>query len=191
MLNLFAFGSQAGSSPLARVVMVVAPQKLADNEYRETRAALEKSGAAVTVAGATLEICTGYGDIKVKPDILIDQVSTEEFEALIIIGGEGVIPYLWEHMGLRQLIKNAFTQNRVVAAICTAPVALARAGVLKGKTATVFADPEYIAELKAGGALYRDMPVAVDGNLVTGNGPEASQAFGAKVVGALLTRRWK
>jgi protease I len=184
---LLVFNSQAKSPFSARAVMVVAPQKLADGEYRYTREVLEKSGVAVKVAGVNLDICTGYGDIKVKPDITLDQVRVKDFEALVIIGGEGAIPSLWEHMGLRQLIKDAFNQNRVVAAICTGPVVLARAGILQGKTATVFADPGYVAELKAGGAIYQDIQAAADGNLVTGNGPDASQAFGAKVVEVLFS----
>jgi protease I len=67
----------------------------------------------------------------------------------------------------------------VLGAICIAPTILAKAGVLKGKQATVWdAKGEQIAILKAAGARYTGNEVTVDALLVTGNGPNAAEEFG-------------
>ena len=69
--------------------------------------------------------------------------------------------------------------GKVVAAICIAPVILARAGLLKGKRATVF--PDGIPELEKAGAVYTAQSVERDGRIITGNGPEAAEAFGREI----------
>jgi protease I len=69
--------------------------------------------------------------------------------------------------------------ERVVAAICLAPVILARAGVLVGKRATVAGT--FAAELEQCGATYTGPGVTVDGLVVTANAPKASRAFGEAI----------
>jgi protease I len=77
--------------------------------------------------------------------------------------------------------------GRVVGAICLAPVILANAGVLKGKSATV-AGTEAKA-IEAAGARYTGPGVMVDGNVVTANAPKASRLFGVKIADLLEARR--
>ena len=62
---------------------------------------------------------------------------------------------------------------------------MAKAGLLKGKKATVFRTADSINELKKGGALISDAPVVVDGEIITGSGPEAAREFGRKIVEGL------
>jgi len=71
----------------------------------------------------------------------------------------------------------------VVGAICIAPGILARAGILKGRKATVF--PSEIEALKRNGAFYTALPVVIDGRIVTASGPEAAEEFGKALVKTL------
>lgn len=71
------------------------------------------------------------------------------------------------------------TAGKIVAAICLAPVILANAGVLDGKSATVAGTEARSIESK--GARYAGPGVTVDGNVVTGNGPKCSRVFGQKI----------
>lgn len=71
-------------------------------------------------------------------------------------------------------------QDKVLGAICIAPVILANAKVLEGKNATVFPDGADV--LKQNGANYIDVNVIVDGKIITGNGPEAAEDFGRALV---------
>jgi protease I len=77
-----------------------------------------------------------------------------------------------------------YEDGKVVGAICAAPVILAKAGLLKDKKATVYPDHEYT--LKQYGAIYTGEAVTVDGNIITGNGPESSRAFGQAVAKQIL-----
>jgi len=70
-------------------------------------------------------------------------------------------------------------QNKIVSAICFAPVILANAGVLRGKKATVCGTEAKVIEDR--GAQYMGPGVTVDGNIITGNAPKASKLFGQKI----------
>lgn len=76
--------------------------------------------------------------------------------------------------------------GKPLGAICIAPLILAKAGVLKGRKATVWdSGGEQIAILKAHGAVYTDQAVVIDGSVVTGNGPGAAGEFGRVFAGAV------
>ena len=74
-------------------------------------------------------------------------------------------------------------QDKLLAAICFAPVTLARAGVLDGKRATVWKSEK--GQLTAAGAEYVAERVVTDGKLITGDGPTAAETFGKALVKAL------
>jgi len=67
----------------------------------------------------------------------------------------------------------------VLAAICLAPAILAKAGILKGKKATVWEGARN--KVVAGGAAYREGPVVIDGKIITANGPSAAAQFGKSI----------
>jgi protease I len=90
----------------------------------------------------------------------------------------------FEHPEAHDLAWEMYADGKVVSAICAAPVILAKAGLLKDKKATVYPDHEYT--LKQYGAIYTGEAVTVDGNIITGNGPESSRAFGQAVAKQIL-----
>lgn len=183
---------QAPEAP--RVLMVVPQSQIADVEYSVPRAALEEAGAHITVASLSTEEATGKV-LRLKPDLAIDAAQAGDYDAIAVIGGWGTMYQLWDHPGLRQLLREADRENKLIAAICAAPVVLARAGLLKGRDATGSPDVKkgdqvMRKELVALGANYRDdQLVVVDGRLITGNGPQSSQAFAATLVQALSAPR--
>ena len=77
----------------------------------------------------------------------------------------------------------------MVAAICLSPVVLARAGLLKGREATVFPTPEALEELENGGAIYVKQGVVVSGRVITANGPQSAQDFALAICQALTEGR--
>jgi protease I len=73
--------------------------------------------------------------------------------------------------------------GRPVAAICIAPVILAKAGLLTHKKATVFSSEiETIEEL---GAYYTGMDVTVDGNIITAYGPQSTLRFAKRIADSI------
>jgi protease I len=83
-----------------------------------------------------------------------------------------------------KVVNDAVNRNKILAAICIAPVTLAKAGALKGKRATVWSSES--GQLKAGGAIYTGKNVEKDANIITAAGPFAAKEFGEELVKALL-----
>ena len=114
-------------------------------------------------------------------------MDVSEFDAVVFIGGPGVLTYL-DNENSYKIAKDAISQNKLLAAICICPAILAKAGVLNGKKATVWTGPlDKSAKntLEQNGAIYQKDSVVQDGNIISGNGPNAAKAFANKIVDAL------
>jgi len=57
-------------------------------------------------------------------------VNVNNFSGLILIGGSGSRNY-WKNEVLHKIIKKFFEAKKVIAAICSSPVTLAKAGILQ------------------------------------------------------------
>lgn len=168
-----------------KILMIVAPERFRDEEFFEPRAVFEKKGYQVTVGSAKLGKATGVLGGEVDVDILIDDASADDFDAIVISGGGGSKVFLWDNPKLHALLNAAFQKGKVVSAICISPVVLAKAGLLNGKASAVFPADDAVSEMKKVGADLKNEPVVTDGKIVTGNGPECATEFGEAVISAI------
>ncbi len=169
-----------------KALMIIAPRNFRDEELREPKAILEKEGLKVVVASTVSGTAKGMFGMKVNPDTTVDEISPEDFDAVVVVGGSGSQTHLWNNSRVQEIVRASHQGGRLVAAICISPVVLARAGLLRGRKATVFRTATTISELKKGGALISDAPVVVDGEIITGEGPDAAKEFGQKIAETLL-----
>ena len=168
-----------------KILMIIASQNFRDEELFKPRELFIKEGMEVILASSSLEISRGMLGGTARPDILIGEVKVEEFEAIIFVGGIGASEY-WNNPIAHKIAKEAVSLNKLICAICIAPVTLANAGILEGKKATVF--PSEINRLKAKGAIYTKKDVEVDGNIITGKGPQAAKEFGETTIKILAEK---
>jgi protease I len=164
-----------------KIVMIIAKQMFEEVEFKYPKEIFDNEGADVTIASSTLSMATG-GNLRVKPDILIDDIKVKDFDAIVFIGGFGVTEY-FENPQAHRIARQALEADKILAAICMAPRILANAGVLKGKKATCF--PSVREDIKAKGGIVTGEMVERDGNIITGNGPGAATKFGETIASAL------
>ncbi|MFH0762806.1 MAG: DJ-1/PfpI family protein [Candidatus Omnitrophota bacterium] len=167
---------------MKKAVMIIAPENFRDEEFFEPKEVLEGCGVEVKVASINLDLAVGKLGAKVKPDILLEDVRAKDFDAVIFVGGTGSKIY-FDDQQAHNLAREALKEGRIVAAICIAPLILARAGILKDRRATVFSSEE--KELKELGAEYSGRPVEKDGFIITAAGPFAATEFGREIAKAL------
>ncbi len=172
----------AGKAADKAVVMIIAPQKFRDEELFDTKKVLEDAGATVKVASTSLDEATGMLRGTVTPDILVKDVKVADYDAVIFIGGSGASVY-WDDATAHAIAKETVKADKVLGAICIAPVTLAKAGVLKDKNATVWKSEKQ--KLEDAGATYTGAAVEVDGKIITANGPKAAKQFGRAIANAL------
>ena len=173
-----------------KAVIAIAPEKYRDEEFAEPVAAFTKAGIAFDIASTRAGTCTGMLGGKTTAGLSFDDIDPKDYKGLIIIGGSGNQTYLWEDDILVQLASYFHGKDKVVAAICLAPVVLAKAGILKGKKATVYDSPVAVLEMKKGRALVTKDLVVTDGRIITANGPAAAKAFAEAVVKELSDEFW-
>ena len=172
-----------------KVLLVIAARNFQDREYTGVRKALEAAGAEVSVASSTTGEAVAmnvFVFVKVKPDLLVRDADAGDYDAVVFIGGPGASEY-YDDAAAHALAKGALEKKKVLAAICLAPIVLAKAGLLKGRQATCFgAEGKDI--LKKEGACVAAGHVASDGPIVTADGPSAASDF-ANAVAALLKEK--
>ena len=162
-----------------RAVFIIAEHEFRDEEYQVPKDILLAAGIEVVTASTTTEEAVGKLGLKVRPEHLVAEIKPDDYGAIVFVGGGGAAQYFADST-VHTLARNFAEAGKVVAAICIAPVILARAGLLKGKRATVY--PDGIPELEKAGAVYTGQSVERDGQIITGNGPEAAEAFGREIV---------
>lgn len=165
-----------------RVLLVIAPKDFQDKEYSRPRAILKAKGIEVTVASTTLKTAVGMSGTIVKPDVLVKNARASDYDAVVFIGGNGAAALADDPQVLALAIE-AKKYDKIIGAICIAPVILAKAGVLEGKKAAV--SPWGKGDLTKAGVTCTGKDVEVDGKVITGSGPDAADAFGQALLNAL------
>lgn len=131
----------------------------------------------VQLIGVQSDSVTGAHNVTIQTDSTLAQLNPAEFDALILPGGAASW-VLRDTPEVIELVKQTFAEGKLVAAICAAPIALAKAGIVAGKKVTAYPMDEVHAEISEAGGQLVDTDVAIDNNLITGRGPAVALAFG-------------
>ena len=150
-----------------------------EEEYKTIKSKLEKAGKQLFITSDDHSVCSGSKGMKVKSDTSFYNVNVNNFGAFALIGGTGSRNY-WENESLHKIIQRFFNAKKVIAAICSSPVILARAGILQNKKATCFSEDKM--ELIDVGIDYQDRNVVVDGNIVTADNSHSAIQFVESIV---------
>lgn len=165
-----------------KVLFVIAPDRYREEEFEVTEKILSESGIEYDVASTKTDICTGMMGGEQEATLKISDASVSDYDGLVLIGGLGARDFLWADDDLCKLTKEFGETGKIVAAICLAPVILARAGLLKERQATVFESPASVKLLEQGGASYVKIPVVSDMNIITANHPLAAEKFAEEIL---------
>lgn len=158
--------------------MIIPPERFRDEELFDTRAVLQSAGHSVTVASTRVGQCSGSRGGHMHAEALGPQRAAD-YDAVVFVGGGGS-KLLWHDEDALRLAREAADCEKVLGAICLAPVILGNAGVLRGHDATVAGTEARTIE--ACGANYVGPGVVVDRRIVTANGPKSSTLFGQRIV---------
>ena len=173
----------------ARTILVYLPQQLFnEQEFEPALRRLSLAGIETRLASADSGVAVSMSQLVVRLDLALRDVNAADYAGLVLIGGSGVAIY-WDDSLLQAKCREFTDNGKVVAAIGIAPVALARAGVLKGRKATVFRDRTAVDWLRQAGAKYSFNGVVADRNTITAASSEQARAFGQAVANAVLKAR--
>ncbi len=139
---------------------------------------LRRAGVEVIIAGVSGRIVIGKCGIRIEVDCLLDEIADRSFDMLFLPGGPAVIE-LRKNSKVLGLIREFYKNEKVIAAICAAPLLLHDAGVLGARRFT--AHFSTTPELK-GNCGER---VVSDGALLTSRGAGTALEFSLEMVAIL------
>ena len=166
--------------PSQNSFLIFLPKKdFNEEEYTIVKRRLLKAGRQVFITSDDYFVCSGNKGMKVKSDISFYNVNVNNFSGMILIGGKGSRDY-WKNESLHKIIKKFFDPKKIISAICSSPITLAKAGILQNKKATCFVEDKM--ELINAGIDYQEKNVVVDGNIVTANNSHSALQFAEAVL---------
>jgi protease I len=167
-----------------KTIAVVATDGFEQSELFTPVEALRKEGADVQIVSPKSGEIQGFDhmkpDRKAKVDRTLDEVTADEFDALVLPGGANNPDQLRIDDKALSFVRGFAERGKPIAAICHAPWILINAGLASGRTLTSW--PTIRQDLKNAGAEVVDREVVVDQGLVTSRGPDDLPAFCAKTI---------
>lgn len=173
-----------------KIAMVLAFREFRDIEYFIPRNILSSAGAKIMTCSTEKGTAIGADGGDVRIDFTAQELNIPEYDAVVFIGGAGMVKNL-DNADFHRIAQETIKDNKILAALCVAPALLAKAGVLENKRATVWSnnlDKSAVKILKESGAKYTEDDVVVDGNLLTGSGPEVAGDFAETIIQVLTNK---
>ncbi|MBW8282751.1 MAG: type 1 glutamine amidotransferase [Rhizobium sp.] len=165
-------------------ILILSTDGYERSELRFPLDKLKAHGAKVEIASLKKAPIKSWDDKNwgdtVDVDHLVGDVSVEDYDALVIPGGQINPDILRADKGAVDLVKNFVQSGKPVAAICHGPWLLIEAGALKGRKATSYASIK--TDLMNAGAAWRDEAVVTDQGIITSRSPNDLDVFVAKIV---------
>lgn len=121
----------------------------------------------------------GANGISVAADVVIDTVSTNDLDMMILPGGWDGTYALADDANVQRMLKEMDDKGKNIAAICAAPYALNKAGVLK-QNFTCY--PSVEEQIRLDGYQGDKAMVVEDGNVMTSRGPATAICFALEIV---------
>lgn len=138
--------------------------------------------AEIDVMVASLDahsLVQGTNGITVQTDFQVKDVRVNELDMIVLPGGWDGTHALAEDVNVQNLLKEMDAKGKNIAAICAAPYALNKAGVLKEKYTCY---PSVEEEIKKEGYQGENAMVVEDENVMTSRGPATALCFALAIV---------
>lgn len=149
---------------LKKAVIVVGPG-VEDTEFAYPYYRLQEDEFIVDVASnGAVDIVAKHG-LPIKVNVDIKKLDVDHYDMIIVPGGLESPDRLRQIPELLFFIKEMNRANKVIASVCHGPWVLISAGIVNGKNMTTYVGCK--DDLINAGAIYHNVPVISDGNIVT------------------------
>ena len=165
---------------MAKVALITAPG-CEEGETLTIADVLRRAGITCDMVGLGAQEIAGTHGIAMRCDVEFDG-SLDAYDMVVLPGGYGGSDAMRDNEELLAALQAADKRGAWVCAICAAPEALGRAGLLKGRQFTCYPD---VKDQVENPGTWVDAPVVRDGNLICGQGPAFAYAFAYALVDAL------
>jgi 4-methyl-5(b-hydroxyethyl)-thiazole monophosphate biosynthesis len=121
----------------------------------------------------------GANGITIMCDKVIDEIDSKTLDMIVLPGGVEGTYKLADDENIQRILKEMDSAGKNIGAICAAPFALNKAGVLKHNYTCYPSFEEFIRE---DGYMADKAMVVEDGNVMTSRGPATAMCFALQIV---------
>lgn len=172
---------------MTKRVLILATDGFEQSELLDPRKALDDAGFETVLASIKEGEIRGWKDKdwgeSVAVDALLDDVEADDFDALLIPGGQMNPDIMRMQPRAIELVEDFNDAEKPIAAICHGPWLLVEADIVEGRRVTGW--PSIRTDLENAGAEVLDEQVVVDGNLITSRKPGDIPAFNETFIAAI------
>jgi protease I len=165
-------------------VLILATNGFEQAELEVPRDKLKAAGASVDVVSPEKGHIKGWNvkdwGTPVKVDKGLDDVKADDYDAIVLPGGQINPDLLRVEPQALSFIKDFYNQKKTVAAVCHAPWLLIETGLAKGRKMTSYKSIK--TDVMNAGANWEDSEVVVDNGVITSRNPGDLNAFSAKII---------
>ncbi|MCT8340349.1 type 1 glutamine amidotransferase [Flavobacteriaceae bacterium TK19130] len=169
---------------MEKKIAILATNGFEESELKSPKEAMEKEGFTVDIvsedSGSIKAWADGNWSNEYNVDKTIDEVSADQYNALVLPGGVINPDKLRRNENALVFVRDFFKAHKPVAAICHGPQVLISADVVKGRKLTSFSSIK--DDLVNAGANWVDEEVVVDEGFVTSRNPNDLPAFNDKLI---------
>ena len=160
-------------------VAFLATDGVEEVEYTQPRKAVEDAGGTaelISIKDGEIQAVNHMDKAGTyRVDRTVREADAADYDALVLPGGVANPDFLRADVDAVNFVRDFFTADKPVAAICHGPWTLVEAGVVSGRTLTSW--PSLRTDLTNAGATWVDEQVFVDDRLVTSRKPDDLPAF--------------
>ena len=168
-------------------IAILATNGFEQSELEVPLKSLRDAGAQVHVVSLEKGEIKGWDKTdwgqSVSVDKLVSEVSPDQYDALVLPGGQINPDTLRVETSVIDFIKSFYETGKPLAAICHAPWLLIEAGLVKGKRATSYKSIK--TDMINAGAHWEDSMTVRDGNLITARKPDDLESFVSTIIEAV------
>lgn len=165
-------------------VAILSTNGFEQSELFQPKEALEVAGATVHVVSPEAGSIKGWKDgdwgDSVKVDVLLKDARMEDYDALVLPGGQMNPDVLRTIPAAVAFVKSFFDAGKPIAAICHAPWLLVEAGIVSGLSLTSYKSIK--TDIVNAGGKWADKAVAADKGVITSRDPGDLEAFSNKLI---------
>ena len=142
-----------------------------------------RANIEVTIAAVEDLTTIGAHNIKIQADCKIEDISSDNFDMIVLPGGLPNAFTLADNEKVQSLLKEFKLKNKKIGAICAAPYALHKADVLN-ENFTCY--PSFENKIKIDG-YHKNDAIVIDNNVITSQGPATAMIFALEIVNILCS----
>lgn len=150
-------------------VVIITGPGFEDSEVVYPYYRLQEEGYVVDVVTSNDSVVKGKHGYPLAPTVRIRDLQRKKYDIVVIPGGHEAPDRVRQVKAVLDFVKEMHKKGNLITSTCHGPWVLISAGIMKRKKATCYKGMK--DDLINAGAVYRDEPVVIDGNIITSDHP--------------------